>query len=147
MPNGLLVLELTKEEISLWYAPSDLWNRRQDSGKSAAEIFAQHGIELTRVSGSRIAGWYAMKELLRPRTDEQGKQTAGILFFNCCVNAARCIPAILRDQSDPNDCAVQPHELTHAPDALRGFCAYWVDAAREPQRRRHDILRDDFKIA
>ncbi|MBC5582580.1 hypothetical protein H8S23_13815, partial [Anaerofilum sp. BX8] len=50
------------------------------------------------------------------------------------------------DPLKPEDAAGEPHELTHAPDALRGFCAYWVDAAREPQRLRHDILRDDFGV-
>ena len=38
------------------------------------------------------------------------------------------------------------NELTHAPDALRGFCAFWVDAARRQEQRRHDLLRDDFGV-
>ena len=28
-----------------------------------------------------------------------------------------------------NDVANTPHELTHAPDALRGFCVYWTSAS------------------
>lgn len=142
------ILELTSEEICVWYAPADLWNRRQDTGKSAAEIFAEHGIELTRSSSGRVSGWYALKELLHPRTDEQGGLTAGILFFNTCVNAARCIPAILRDPANPNDCAVQPHELTHAPDAIRYFASEWrtagesaeSEASRDYQRQLDSLL-------
>ncbi len=119
------ILAMTREEISVWYAPPDLWNRRQDSGKSAVEIFADNGIELTRASSSRVSGWYAMKEMLRPFADEQGRPAAGIVFFNSCVNAARCIPALVRDMANPNDCMNQPHELTHAPDAIRYFAASW----------------------
>jgi phage terminase large subunit len=38
------------------------------------------------------------------------------------VNAIRTIPAVLKDEKDPNDVAIEPHELTHAPDAIRYFC-------------------------
>ena len=44
------------------------------------------------------------------------------------------------------DAAVTPHELTHAPDALRGFCTYWSTAAHAPETAVHDILRDDFNM-
>ena len=46
----------------------------------------------------------------------------------------------------PEDVANEPHELTHAPDALRGFCTYWSTAAQAPKKQTHDILRDDFSI-
>ena len=31
--------------------------------------------------------------------------------------------------------ANEPHELTHAPDALRGFCIYWVTGAQKPKKK------------
>lgn len=117
------IREMTAEPIEVWYAPPDLWNRRQETGRSAADIFAENGIDLTRASSNRSSGWYAMKELLRMRTDEMGRPTAGLLFFDCCVNAIRCIPALLRDREKANDCMIQPHEITHAPDAIRYFAA------------------------
>ena len=37
------------------------------------------------------------------------------------MNLIRCLPAIQFDTKNPNDCANQPHELTHSCDALRYF--------------------------
>ena len=46
-----------------------------------------------------------------------------------------------------NDVAQEPHELTHAADAIRGFCVYWVRAAHiqeAPARMQwtRDMLED-----
>ncbi len=116
------------ERVALWLAPPDLWNRRQDSGRSAAELFASNGIVLTRASAARVPGWYALKELLGARGDGR----PGLLFFENCVNAIRCVPALQHDAADPNDCANRPHELTHAPDALRYFAAHRILPRADP---------------
>ena len=42
-----------------------LWNRRQDTGKSAAEIFAECGVPLTKADNRRVQGWYDMAEWLK----------------------------------------------------------------------------------
>ena len=52
----------------------------------------------------------------------------------------------IRDRKNPEDAANSPHELTHAPDALRGFCSWWVSPAGPQSRRRHDLLADDFRL-
>ncbi|MDL2214478.1 terminase family protein, partial [Clostridia bacterium OttesenSCG-928-O13] len=42
------ILEVNGEdEVYLTLAPRDLWNRRQESGRGAANTFAQHGVPLT----------------------------------------------------------------------------------------------------
>ena len=51
-------------------------------------------------------------------------------FFDTCRNLIRTLPVIQRDEKNPNDCAKQPHELTHAPDAIRGFCIERTKATR-----------------
>ena len=43
-------------------------------------------------------------------------------------------------ERDPNDCAREPHEVTHRVDAVRYFCASRCAAA---QRRREDGTEDD----
>ena len=135
------------EKVTAWLAPPDLWNRRQETGRSAADLFAEHGVPLARTGNDRVSGWLAVREWLALRPDETGGQSPRLRIFDTCRNLIRTLPALQHDPLKPEDAAGEPHELTHAPDALRGFCAYWVDAAREPQRLRHDILRDDFKIA
>ena len=48
-----------------------------------------------------------------------------ISAFSNCKNLIRTLPAVQFDEKNPNDVAIEPHELTHAPDALRYFCTMW----------------------
>ncbi len=111
------------ENICEFLAPPDLWNRRQESGMSAADIFASCGVSLCKAPANRVSGWLALKELLRIRKDGDGREYAGLCVFSCCRNLIRTLPALSRDEHNPSDCAVLPHELTHAPDALRYFAS------------------------
>lgn len=115
------------DKIKCTYAPPDLWNRRNDTGKSAYDIFRENGVILRRSANNRIQGWYAVAEHLKvfEIKDEQTgemKKTAKLKFFNTCLNILRTLPVIQHDEKNPNDVAKEPHEFTHAPDALRGFC-------------------------
>ena len=72
------------------YAPPDLWNRRNDTGKSAAEIFYENGIKLDKCSADRENGWLAVKEWIKPveEKDEQTgemKQTSHLKIFDNCL--------------------------------------------------------------
>lgn len=123
----LTEVTLLTEDVRITYAPPDLWNRRQDTGKSAAEIFGENGITLIKAGNERVQGWLNLKEWLAPFEilDEQTgelRKTARIKFFDNCRNIIRTLPAVLKDEKDPNDVATEPHELTHGPDAIRYFC-------------------------
>ena len=118
------ILEMNAgDDVAEFLAPPDLWNRRQESGRSAAELFLQNGVELTKAPSNRVAGWYALKEWLSTAPRPEGGEGARLVFFEGCVNAIRCISSIARDKRNPNDCDISPHELTHAPDALRYFAS------------------------
>ena len=70
------LLSITADEhIEDWLAPPDLWNRRNDTGKSVADIFYEHGINLTKVSNDVFSGCTHMKEWLRV-PEEEGKKPA-----------------------------------------------------------------------
>lgn len=126
-------VRMDEHKIQAVLAPPDLWNRRQETGRSVADIFYENGLPLTKTSNDRVDGWMAVKEWLKPYADEQGNRTAKLQIFENCVNLIRTLPAVQHDEKDPNDVANQPHELTHAPDALRGFCVYWTKAAGNPR--------------
>ena len=112
------------EGIYETFAPPDLWNRRQETGKSAAELFHENGVWLTKRSNDRIQGWLNMKEWLKTTTTPQGEKNTNLVIFNNCENLIRCIPQLKRDKAKPNDVDSKTnHELTHAPDALRYFFA------------------------
>ena len=115
------ILAADEKDVSVFYAPPDLYNRRQDTGKSVAEIFAEYGILLAKSENSRVQGWYNLKEWLMPYRDEAGHTTANLVIFENCTNLIRTLPALTFDRNNPNDVADSPHELTHAPDALRYF--------------------------
>lgn len=118
-----------------YIAPPDMWNRRQDTGRSVAEIFAEGGIILTKAQNNRVQGWYDLKEWLHPRENEFGETRPKLRIFTNCVNLIRTLPMLETDKRNPNDVAGEPHEYTHAADALR----YWaagrpVPAAMIPER-------------
>ncbi len=117
------IREATAEKIHSYIAPPDLWNRRQDTGKSAAQIFAENGVPVTAARNERVQGWYNLKEWLSPFRDETGKMSAYLRIFSNCINLIRTLPAVAVDTKNPNDVASTPHELTHAPDAIRYFVA------------------------
>ena len=128
--SGLIVSDaaskinaMTVERVYAYYAPPDLWNRHSDTGKSTAEIFAEYGILLVKASNDRVQGWMNLHEWLKPYTDEQGQMTAHLRIFEGCSNLIRTLPALQYDQRNQNDCAKDPHEVTHAPDALRCWAA------------------------
>jgi phage terminase large subunit len=135
------------DDIKIRYAPPDLENRRQDTGKSAFDIFREHGINFVKADNRRVDGWYAVKEWLKviDTKDEQtgeAKKTSRLRIFSNCVNLIRCLPQVQRDERDPNDVDTEPHELTHSVDALRYFCIMrqLKSLAEKPKR---DLSRYD----
>lgn len=128
------------DRIIVKYGPPDLWNRRQETGKSAFDIFAANGEVMVKSSNDRVDGWLALKEWLRviESKDEQTGEpikTSKLKIFSNCVNLIRTLPALQRAEHDPNDVANEPHELTHAPDALRGFAIMRQNPSAAPEQR------------
>ena len=109
------------------YAPPDLWNRNRDTGKSTAELFWEGGIDLTKASNNRIAGWLNVKEWLKVRkvrNEQTGDlyEDSDLKIFSNCVNLIKYLTQLQHDEKEPNDVATEPHEPTHITDALRYFC-------------------------
>ena len=148
--DGLIVSEAAEavkqlaagRPVTAYLAPPDLWNARQETGRSVADIFAEHGVFLTKTSNDRVDGWMAVKEWLKPRLCEDGTERPRLRFFPNCRNIIRCLPLLQYDEKRPNDVRNTPHELTHAPDALRGFCVYWTANGCEPRQEARRKLID-----
>lgn len=126
--SGLIVSEAAKRileksnGVCQFIAPSDLWNRQKDSGKSIYELFAENGVFLTRINPERIQGWLCLKEWLKPY-EKDGKRDSRMKICRNCTNLIRCLPQLLYDERNPGDASTKPHEITHAPDALRYFAS------------------------
>ena len=96
-------------------ASPDLWNRRQDTGRSGFEIMQQvEGMPpMIPADDRRIPGWRMLREYLsldRP---------PHLLIGESCHELIRCLPALLCDPDRPEDASSEPHSVTHAPEALR----------------------------
>lgn len=116
-------MNLGGERIRYITASPDLWNRRQDSGKSGAEIMRANGLsKLIKADNRRIIGWRYLREYLN-----EGNGNVKLKIFRNCVNLIRCLPLLRFDELIPEDCASTPHEITHAPEALR-----YAVMSREP---------------
>lgn len=124
------------EEYECIYAPRDLWNRRQETGKSVADIFAMNNMPLVQTSVDRVGGWMATKEWLKVYTSrdiETGEETrtSALKIFPNCRNLIKNLPQLLIDEKNPNDVATEPHELTHIADALRYYCVNYTSPSKE----------------
>jgi len=143
------ILKFTgNERIEAFYAPPDLWNRRQDTGKSAAMIFYNDGkpgntITLLKTSNDREQGWLNVHEWLRPyeTKDEQTGETyktANLTFDEGLdPDLWKHLTTIQKSERNPNDVATQPHEITHYPDSLRCFCIARLIPVKQPQEPQY----------
>ena len=125
------------EDIYATLAPPDLWSRSQETGKSKAVLFSEFGLNFTKTSNDRECGWLAVKELL---IAGEGRQS--IRIFSSCTEIIKCLPALTVDKLRPTDCSTEPHEITHAPDALRGFAIYYTRPAEQVSKIKLKWTKD-----
>jgi phage terminase large subunit len=143
------------DPIRLYYAPPDLWNRRQESGKSVADWFRESGIYLFKSNNDREDGCLAMKEWLKPldsKDIETGEpiKIAQLRIFSNCKTLINNLPQLRSDELKPNIYdneakSATRHLLTHAPDALRYFCVMRHRPTDPlPPNRKPDYFRDVY---
>lgn len=113
-----LDMTLPGEKINITFAPPDMWSRQKDTGKTMAEVFLAHGVPIVPVNNNRVQGHMLIKEQLAVRKD--GKP--GLIIFDTCKELIQDLQDIQADEKNPNDCAKEPHEITHTVDALRYYC-------------------------
>jgi hypothetical protein len=95
-----LDLGLWRKGKSLITGPADtqLWERRGDSGKSKAQVFADKGVEWVAADkgpGSKVSN--SQKLLFRLKDHDHGASLPGIIYFSTCTNCIRSIPRIGTD--------------------------------------------------
>lgn len=118
------------------YAPTDLTARSRETGVARSETFAQCGLPLNIINNSRVQGWNNMAEWLK--ITESGEPRLRI--FNTCRELIECLPLLQHNDKDPDDVATEPHNITHAPDALR----YMLDG-RPPASAPIPVPRDPWE--
>ena len=146
---------LPSEKIIGTYAPPDMWSRQKDTGRMIAESFTQNGVPLIKASNNRVQGHMLMKEMLAPmplkdpdvmRLWPPGQAPAmlpGLMFFDTLEKVAEDIQSIQASEKDPNDCATQPHEITHTVDGIRYFIISRKLAAEAEKAAEAEEYDDD----
>lgn len=113
----ILGCTLPDEDIACTFAPPDMWSTQKDTGKTMAEIFLTCGVNIVRANNNRVQGHLQIKELLKDMPDGRPQ----LLITRDCPKLIEDIKVIQSDEKNPNDCARQPHEITHTIDGLRYF--------------------------
>ncbi len=126
--SGNKINQMTKpdEDIYLDIVPPDLWNRQSQTGKSAVDILVKECNQYpTKANNDREIGWLMVKEMLKvnPIT---GKPF--LIISQDCPHLIESLKMIQHDENKPNDCAKEPHEITHSADAIRYYCTSWTFA-------------------
>ena len=124
--SGKLINSLTKpnEEPYLDICPPDMWNRNGQTGRNAVDFLIKECGQIpTKANNDRVIGWLMVKERL------QLNPITGIpklMIHKSCTNLIYSMKMIQHDEKNPNDCAKEPHELTHAVDACRYACTSYT---------------------
>ena len=138
---------LSYEHPIATYAPPDLWNRQKDTGRTMAEIFLQNGVAIVKSDNNRVQGHMLMKDMMSPMplTDKYVKSMfgdnppetlPGLMFFDDEEKIIEDIESIQADEKNPNDCAKDPHDVTHTVDAVRYFAINRARKANKKEKRR-----------
>lgn len=147
---------LPNENVQATYAPPDMWARSKDTGREIAEIFAENGVPILKASNNRVQGHMIMKNLMTPQElrdpyvrslygDSAPEKLPMLMFFR--KEALPCIDDICDIQSDetkPDDCAKQPHDVTHSVDMVRYYAINRTLEA-EAEKQQAEIYEDEFE--
>jgi len=120
-------------------ASPDLWNRRQDSGKSGFEIMQAIPSMPPMICADdrRVAGWRVVREYL-----SEDSHSPRLFISERCPELIRCMSALLCDPDRPEDASGEPHAVTHLPEALRYAL---MSRACPPEPERKDPFPFTFK--
>lgn len=136
--NAILSNTAVNEKVEVTFAPPDMWNRQKDTGKSMAELFMTGGVPIIKANNNRVQGWLQVKEFLR--VDD--KDAPGLQIFSTCRNTIEYIQEIQADDLNPNDCAKEPHNITHLCDMVRYFC---ISRTLPADMQTEAAARDEFE--
>jgi hypothetical protein len=122
---GIMLEKAANERVMGWLALKEWLRPFPDVRQGGAD-----GAGAACTDGEEGLDEKAQEE--KDEKEEKVLMTAGLLIFENCLNLIRCLPGLVYDGRNVNDVAREPHELTHAPDALRYFVAGRPSPAPKP---------------
>ena len=130
------ILRLTPpgEQVDYTVASPDLWNRDRtknsknpETGVPEMETMVTAGLKgLIKADNRRVAGWRHLREYLtvveRIGQDGESYPTAPLHFFKTCTHIISDLPSLQHDETNGEDAADNPHDITHSCECLRYGC-------------------------
>ncbi len=157
--SGLIVREaaaaihentMFDEHIDITFAPPDMWNTQKTDGKTMAEEFMLCNVPIVKVNNNRVQGHMQLKSMLADMPD--GKPQ--MVFFENCKHIIEDISCIQADEKNPNDCAKEPHSITHTVDGVRYYAiSRTMPAIIEHEKQKFfrsdedDTVKEDYESA
>lgn len=142
-----------RQNISYIAFDPSLEGKSGESGQIGSQLLGEalreNGITagLIPANNNRKYGWGVMREYLRPRLAADGGQTAGIVWFETCVNAIRTISEQIYDAVRLEDLDSDGED--HAADSTRyGLVTMRTrpsDPERKPRQAQSNSEREFYK--
>ena len=140
--NKINALTLPHEKPYLDICPPDMWNRRQETGQSAVDILRNEcGQYPIKANNDRENGWLQVHERLKI-SEVTGYPKLRI--EKSCYALIKSLKMIQHDEKKVNDCAKEPHDITHAADACRYLCTSYTFP---PDPMSVGAIRQEFDYA
>lgn len=114
----ILYVSDDKEKYIRRWADPHFWDNKSDtSGQaiSAAKVYAQNGVYMTRANNDRAAG---KRQILRMLSD-LGDGKPGLMIMESCPHLISQLMKAIHDPRNPEDVYTSNHYEDHAYDALR----------------------------
>ena len=128
--------------------------RLRPASTTRAELFANYGLPVVRSDNNRVQGHMILRSMLEPiplhdpyvikiygGKDKAPKELPALMFFDNIGDAIEDLQSIQHDELNPNDCAKDPHDLTHTVDGIRYFC---INRSLQAQKPQKPVVKDEF---
>lgn len=145
--SGKRINEMTKpnETIYLDICPPDMWNRNRDTGKSAVDILIKECNQYpTKANNDREIGWLMVKEMLQISNVTHKPR---LRISTACPHLIESMKMIQHDEKKVNDCAKEPHEVTHSCDAIRYLATSYTYTPDRITLAKQEVPNDYSRFA
>ena len=125
------------ERISITYADPAMWQKshHSDTVRSAADIYADHGLYISKGDNDRKGGLAKIREAMRYKADGE----PGLIITRNCRNLIWQFENLPTSARDPED--VDTDFEDHAYDALRYLMSGTTGAERQRNTQRRNLMR------
>ena len=151
--NAVKQHTLPEDKIVVTYAPPDMWNRQRETGKTTADMFNAENVPIVKADNNRVQGHLILRTMLDPiplhdeyvikmlgGAEKAPKTLPALMFFENTEDVYEDLASIQADEKNPDDCAKEPHDITHAVDAIRYFCINRTLKTEQPQIEEEPLL-------